>query len=108
MDDACAGERILVFEFTSRGSLYDRLHKNNKGTLTTDPLSWASRMDIAFQVALALQYLHEEANPPILHRDVKSANVLLENNNLHSFHRPSLRGFLHRRIFLGHYLFNRG
>ena len=78
----------------------------NKG-LTT-PLSWAARMDIAFQVAVALQYLHEEANPPILHRDVKSANVLLENDNLHSFHRSSLRGFLHRRIFLGHYLFNRG
>lgn len=76
-----AGERILVFEFISRGSLYDRLHKNNKGTLTTDPLSWASRMDIAFQVALALQYLHEEAKPPILHRDIKSANVLLEDDN---------------------------
>lgn len=76
-----AGERILVFEFISRGSLYDRLHKNNKGTLTTDPLSWASRMDIAFQVALALQYLHEEAKPPILHRDIKSANILLEDDN---------------------------
>jgi serine/threonine protein kinase len=76
--DASAGERILVFEFISSGSLYDRLHKNKD---LTSPLSWAARMDIAFQVAVALQYLHEEANPPILHRDVKSANVLLEADN---------------------------
>jgi len=73
-----ADERILVFEFVSSGSLYDRLHKN-KGL--TSPLSWATRIDIAFQVAVALQYLHEEAKPPILHRDVKSANVLLEDDN---------------------------
>lgn len=73
-----AGERILVFEFISSGSLYDRLHKNKD---LTSPLSWAARMDIAFQVAVALQYLHEEARPPILHRDIKSANVLLENDN---------------------------
>eukprot|EP00253_Pinus_taeda_P012032 PITA_12032 len=72
------GERILVFEFISSGNLYDRLHKNQG---LTSPLPWAARMDIAFQVAVALQYLHEEAKPPVLHRDVKSANVLLEDDN---------------------------
>lgn len=73
-----AGERILVFEFTSKGSLYDRLH-TERGLAS--PLSWPSRMEIACQVAVALQYLHEEARPPILHRDVKSANVLLVDDN---------------------------
>jgi serine/threonine protein kinase len=38
-------------------------------------------LNIAYQVALAVQYLHEEAKPPILHRDVKSANVLLVDDN---------------------------
>jgi len=70
-----------VFEFISNGSLYDRLHKNKDNKGLTSPLSWTARMNIAFQVAVALQYLHEEARPPILHRDVKSANVLLVNDN---------------------------
>lgn len=72
------GERMLVFEFISNGSLYDRLH-TARGLAS--PLSWSARMDIAWQVAVALQYLHEEAKPQILHRDVKSANVLLVDDN---------------------------
>lgn len=75
------GERILVFEFISNGSLYDRLHKNKDNKGLTSPLSWTARMDIAFQVVVALQYLHDEARPPILHHDVKSTNVLLVNDN---------------------------
>lgn len=71
-------ERFLVFEYIANGSLFDRLHKN-KGLAS--PLSWAARMDIAYQIAGALKYLHEKANPPILHRDVKSANVLLVEDN---------------------------
>ena len=38
-------------------------------------------MNIALQIALALQYLHVDAEPPVLHHDVKSANVLLVDDN---------------------------
>ncbi|KAH9326229.1 hypothetical protein KI387_006407 [Taxus chinensis] len=73
------GEQILVFEFVPNGSLYGRLHKPSGHS--SGPLSWASRMNIAFQIAVALQYLHEQAEPPVLHHDVKSANVLLVDDN---------------------------
>lgn len=63
---------MLVFEYMPNKSLYSRLHVEAGGLL-----SWASRLRIAHQVAYALEYLHHGANPPVLHRDVKSANVLL-------------------------------
>eukprot|EP01018_Ginkgo_biloba_P019836 Gb_01911 [translate_table: standard] len=66
------GERILVFEFMPYGSLYDRLHGQ-----PMDPLTWSLRMRISSQIALGLEYLHHGANPPIVHRDIKSANILL-------------------------------
>ncbi|GBG78195.1 hypothetical protein CBR_g26228 [Chara braunii] len=43
------------------------------------PLSWQDRVSIAQQIARALRYLHEEVDPPVIHRDVKSKNVLLED-----------------------------
>eukprot|EP01018_Ginkgo_biloba_P010847 Gb_36539 [translate_table: standard] len=73
------GEQILVFEFISNGSLYDRLHIKKGGAAR--PLSWSNRMNIAAQVAVALYYLHEETKPAVVHRDVKSANVLLMDDN---------------------------
>jgi len=59
------------------GTLFSRLHENQR---VAGPLSWAARKEIARQVAEALRHLHEQANPPIIHRDVKSKNVLLEND----------------------------
>lgn len=68
------GERMLVFEFMANNSLHSRLHRE----LAT-PLSWKERLRIAYQVAYALEYLHNGSNPPVLHRDVKAANVLLSD-----------------------------
>ncbi|KAK4767388.1 hypothetical protein SAY86_015138 [Trapa natans] len=66
------GERLLVYEMMPHGTLHDHLH----GGLW--PLNWELRLKIAMQAAKGLEYLHKEAVPPIVHRDVKSSNILLD------------------------------
>ncbi|MCD9646994.1 NADPH-cytochrome p450 reductase [Datura stramonium] len=66
------GERILVYELMPHGTLNDHLH----GGLS--PMSWNLRLKIAMQAAKGLEYLHKEISPPIVHRDVKSSNILLD------------------------------
>ncbi|XP_010558262.1 PREDICTED: serine/threonine-protein kinase-like protein CCR1 [Tarenaya hassleriana] len=68
------GERLLVYEYMPHGTLHDHLH----GGLS--PLNWSLRFKIAMQAAKGLEYLHEEVNPPIVHRDVKSSNILLDSD----------------------------
>ncbi|XP_072972722.1 serine/threonine-protein kinase-like protein CCR4 [Typha angustifolia] len=67
------GERILVFEFMSNGSLHDHLHHNDHHLST-----WAARLSLALDAARGLEYLHTYAVPAIIHRDVKSSNILLD------------------------------
>lgn len=66
-------ERMLVYEYLSGGTLEDRLH----GTESSQPLSWKARLKIALDAAKGLEYLHGDCNPTIIHRDVKSSNILL-------------------------------
>ncbi|KAJ0037836.1 hypothetical protein Pint_23869 [Pistacia integerrima] len=66
-------DRLLVVEFMSNGTLYDVLHSNHR------PLNWGRRIRLALQVAKAIEILHSE-KPPIIHRDIKSANVLIDRN----------------------------
>ncbi|KAG5398275.1 hypothetical protein IGI04_020089 [Brassica rapa subsp. trilocularis] len=68
-------ERFLVYEYMANGSLTDHLHSTEK-----PPLSWATRMKIAIDVANALEYLHLYCDPPLCHRDIKSSNILLDDN----------------------------
>ncbi|THU73235.1 hypothetical protein C4D60_Mb04t20670 [Musa balbisiana] len=67
-------EGVLVFEYVPNGSLQERLHGDGDGEV----LPWARRMAVAYQVAQALEYLHEGCDPQVVHGDVKAANVLLD------------------------------
>lgn len=67
-------ERILVYEYMNNGSLTDHLHKLQTSAL----MSWPMRIKVALDAARGLEYLHRYANPPIIHRDIKSANILLD------------------------------
>ncbi|KAH7436230.1 hypothetical protein KP509_05G009300 [Ceratopteris richardii] len=72
-------ERLLVYEYMPLGSLEDHLHDDPRLTLLK-PLSWKNRIKIAAGVARGLEYLHNEASPPVIYRDLKSSNILLNNN----------------------------
>lgn len=66
-------------EFVPNGNLHEKLH----GTQSNRPLtilSWSQRMLIAFQLAKALEYLHEICDPQIIHGDIKASNILLDGN----------------------------
>ncbi|PIN22244.1 Serine/threonine protein kinase [Handroanthus impetiginosus] len=69
------GEQMLVYEYISNGTLRDCL--TGKSAFMLD---WNKRLRIALDAARGLSYLHELADPPIIHRDVKSTNILLDNN----------------------------
>ncbi|KAI3474125.1 hypothetical protein Pfo_028913 [Paulownia fortunei] len=69
---------LLVYEYVPNGTLFEHLHKSDM--LKRAPLSWLRRLIIAHQTADGLAYLHTSAVPPIYHRDVKTSNILLDEN----------------------------
>ncbi|MFS7953794.1 putative protein kinase RLK-Pelle-RLCK-VIII family [Helianthus anomalus] len=74
--------RLLVYEYAPMGSLHDVLHgkKGVEGAAPGPLLTWAQRAKIAYGAARGLEYLHEKVQPPIVHRDIRSSNVLLFND----------------------------
>nr|WNT99867.1 serine/threonine-protein kinase PBS1 [Gymnema sylvestre] len=68
-------QRLLVYEFMPSGSLEDHLHDLPPDR---EPLDWNTRMKIAAGAAKGLEYLHDKANPPVIYRDFKSSNILLD------------------------------
>ncbi|GFP79247.1 probable receptor-like protein kinase at5g15080 [Phtheirospermum japonicum] len=65
-------QRLLVYEFMPRGSLENHLFKRSL------PLPWSIRMKIALNAAKGLAFLHEEAERPVIYRDFKTSNILLD------------------------------
>ncbi|KAG8652797.1 U-box domain-containing protein 35 isoform X3 [Manihot esculenta] len=73
---ACYDHGCLVYEYMENGSLEDRLLRVNN----TPPIPWFERYRIAWEVASALVFLHSSKPKPIIHRDMKPANILLDRN----------------------------
>ncbi|XP_070665308.1 leucine-rich repeat receptor-like protein kinase PXL1 [Malus domestica] len=67
----------MIYEFMPNGNLGTALHGNQAGKLLVD---WVSRYNIAVGVAQAPNYLHHDCQPPVIHRDIKSNNILLDTN----------------------------
>ncbi|GMI78368.1 wall-associated kinase 2 [Hibiscus trionum] len=70
---------LLVYEYITNGTLFHHLH--NDGDDNDAPsLPWEARLRIATETAEALSYLHSAASVPVIHRDIKLANILLDDN----------------------------
>lgn len=71
------GQRLLIYEYCSNGSLHDALHTDDE---FKKKLPWNARIRMALGAARALEYLHEICEPPIVHRNFKAANLLLDDD----------------------------
>lgn len=78
---ASSDQSYLVYEYAENGSLNDCLHdsdlRTNSSSMST--LGWNTRLQVALDVATALEYIHDHANPSYVHKDVKSSNILLDS-----------------------------
>ncbi|KNA16931.1 hypothetical protein SOVF_084740 [Spinacia oleracea] len=69
------GKNMLIYAYMSNGNLASHLYNEKM-----EPLSWERRVHTALDVARGLEYLHDGAVPPVIHRDIKSSNILLDHS----------------------------
>ncbi|KAF2292255.1 hypothetical protein GH714_018188 [Hevea brasiliensis] len=69
------GSLFLVYEYIENGNLSQHLRGSGR-----DPLPWSARVQIALDSARGLEYIHEHTVPVYIHRDIKSANILIDQN----------------------------
>ncbi|RAL52903.1 hypothetical protein DM860_007671 [Cuscuta australis] len=74
--DECS--KLLVYEYMENESLDRWLHERKRGVIQNVGLDWPKRLQIAIGAAQGLSYMHHDCVPPIVHRDVKSSNILLD------------------------------
>uniref|UniRef100_A0A7N0T5P4 non-specific serine/threonine protein kinase n=1 Tax=Kalanchoe fedtschenkoi TaxID=63787 RepID=A0A7N0T5P4_KALFE len=67
--------RLLVYEYVPNNTLYFHLHGEDR-----PPMNWETRVKVAAGAARGLAYLHEDCHPRIIHRDIKSSNILLNKD----------------------------
>ncbi|XP_044465259.1 probable serine/threonine-protein kinase PBL7 [Mangifera indica] len=72
--------KLLVYEFMANGGLQEHLYPMNGSNSASPKLDWETRLKIALEAAKGLEYLHEQVTPPVIHRDFKSSNILLDKN----------------------------
>ncbi|KAF8040556.1 hypothetical protein BT93_B2703, partial [Corymbia citriodora subsp. variegata] len=70
---------LLVYDYVPNGTLADHLH-GSKSSRKKGSLTWPLRLDMALQIATAIEYLHFSVTPPIVHRDITSSNIFIEKD----------------------------
>ncbi|KAG2316263.1 hypothetical protein Bca52824_019385 [Brassica carinata] len=70
-------QRLLVYDYISGGTLEDHLQERKPDR---EPMDWTMRMQIAYGAAQGLEYLHDKVDPPVIYRDLKASNILLDDN----------------------------
>ncbi|CAF2126107.1 hypothetical protein HID58_010902 [Brassica napus] len=70
-------QRLLVYDYISGGTLEDNLQEPKPDR---QPMDWTMRMQIAYGAAQGLEYLHDKVDPPVIYRDLKASNILLDDD----------------------------
>lgn len=74
-------DRLLIYEYLERGSLDSWLYDDDlEMNCLMSLLTWPVRVKIIKGVAAGLKFLHDECDPPVIHRDIKASNVLLDRD----------------------------
>ncbi|XWS13135.1 hypothetical protein CRYUN_Cryun36dG0011600 [Craigia yunnanensis] len=87
--DGSKSDNFIIYEYMPRGSLHDQLHSRND---YQPLLSWKKRLEVCIGAARGLEFLHA-GNPSIIHRDIKTSNILLDQNLF-----AKISGFEHYKL----------